>query len=254
MQWVLQYAEQYGAIIVSANYRLLPESNGIDILEDVDSLFEWLFSSLDKLLAAVLEVPGLRADLSHLLVMGESAGGYLATQAGLSHGDKIKAIIAQYPTIDFDSPFYSTSVAKAIRGHPQYPESMLDDYWSSLGPTPLPRSEDVPPMLRSLCIAAVQHGRIPMMMGDEDILYPMRRLKAGDRMHPFYVIIHGNEDSAVPVEHSRRWIGSLRGAQGEQRIRLVVRPGEHGFDKDASMEDEWLQEALEDVTTAWLRD
>lgn len=57
---------------MSADYRLLPEASGLDILGDLDSLWEWVFSGLQKELA-----PGIEVDLDKILLQGESAGIYL---------------------------------------------------------------------------------------------------------------------------------------------------------------------------------
>lgn len=35
-------------------------------------------------------------------------------------------------------------------------------------------------------------------------------------------------------------------------VRLDVRPGDHGFDGDATMEEKWLKEDVEFITVYWL--
>jgi acetyl esterase/lipase len=41
-QWSLDYCRQHNAILVAPDYRLLPESNGVDILDDLDDFWKWL--------------------------------------------------------------------------------------------------------------------------------------------------------------------------------------------------------------------
>ncbi len=72
--WILDYAAKNNAIIVSPNYRLLPEATGEHILEDMNDLWNWLHQGgLSECLreAGHLQVT---VDLSRLLLLGESAG------------------------------------------------------------------------------------------------------------------------------------------------------------------------------------
>ena len=45
-QWLLDLALDHDAIIITADYRLLPESNGSDILSDVAHFWRWLQKDL----------------------------------------------------------------------------------------------------------------------------------------------------------------------------------------------------------------
>lgn len=45
-QWVLQLATKYDAIIACGNYRLPPESTGVEILSDIDDFWKWLHTSV----------------------------------------------------------------------------------------------------------------------------------------------------------------------------------------------------------------
>lgn len=214
---------------------------------------EWIGNSLQPFLSSQEQPSDLTVDASKLLVVGESAGGYLTTQAALSHGSRIKAAIAQYPIIDLESPFYATpSNDKIIMGNPQVPLDLLENYVKKIGPNPAPMSEDVPPTKFDLCLAAVQQGKYRALVGPEEILYPLRRVQKGEEMKPHYFLLHGREDSAVPVEHSQRFVQLLQQKQGDERVRLAVQPGEHGFDATTSLDEQWLEEELELVTKAWL--
>lgn len=72
--WILDYAERSDAIIVSPNYRLLPEATGDDILQDINDFWNWLHEGG---LSECLKMAGyvdLTVELSQLLLLGESAG------------------------------------------------------------------------------------------------------------------------------------------------------------------------------------
>lgn len=70
---MLQLAKANGAIIVSPNYRLMPEATGLEILSDMDAF--WLWLQKDGVEHALQRAAtGLRACKSQILVLGESAG------------------------------------------------------------------------------------------------------------------------------------------------------------------------------------
>ncbi|KAK5022255.1 hypothetical protein LTS07_010131 [Exophiala sideris] len=71
-KWQAELALAHGAIIVSPNYRLLPESNGLDIHQDIEDFWAWLHSDLQNMIH--LSFPHIHSDLSRILTAGESAG------------------------------------------------------------------------------------------------------------------------------------------------------------------------------------
>jgi acetyl esterase/lipase len=75
---LIQFAEREGAIVVTPDYRLIPEANGSDILADVKDFWDWVKESLP---AKVLEISNaISLDLSRVAVGGESAGEYVTTR------------------------------------------------------------------------------------------------------------------------------------------------------------------------------
>lgn len=70
---ILEYALENNAILVSCDYRLIPESNGIEILEDIESVWSWVQSSLNEAIGKMTTGKS-RADLGRVLLAGESAG------------------------------------------------------------------------------------------------------------------------------------------------------------------------------------
>lgn len=62
------------ALIVSPNYRLLPEANGEDISKDMDDFWNWLQTGGLAESLEQLDKPSLSADLDRILMLGESAG------------------------------------------------------------------------------------------------------------------------------------------------------------------------------------
>lgn len=97
--WILKLALEEQAIIISADYRLLPSKNGVaDILEDLEDFWKWTKLSLPSILGQ--RAPDLALDFKRLLLTGGSAGGYCAMQIALSHPDEITAMAMAYPFVD----------------------------------------------------------------------------------------------------------------------------------------------------------
>jgi len=253
-QWNLSYILQHNAIRVSANYRLLPESTGLDILSDIKSVISWVEHDLEPYLRSV----GLQIspDLSKVAVYGDSAGGYLAIQAGLQRPDLIKAIIGAYPITYLDGPWYmAASTTKSPFGAPQIPQSVLNDYLLNMKRYPGKIVTEATPRARmDIAFACLQGGRYGELFGREEQLLPARMIEkmgVGNKM-PYLFILHGRQDSAVPCEESERFIELWSSRFGAHATKGAFEDGEHGFDGEASLESEWLKDALVGVTEAWL--
>ncbi len=71
--WIMDYAIAHEAIVVSPNYRLLPESTGLEIMDDLSDFWKWTKGGLQPLVSSNTEGQ-VEVDLSKILVQGESAG------------------------------------------------------------------------------------------------------------------------------------------------------------------------------------
>ncbi len=71
--WIMDYAIAHEAIVVSPNYRLLPESTGLEIMDDLSDCWKWTKGGLQPLVSSNTEGQ-VEVDLSKILVQGESAG------------------------------------------------------------------------------------------------------------------------------------------------------------------------------------
>lgn len=108
--WALKLALDHGAIIVSADYRLLPTPNGVaDQLEDLEDFWEWYTAVLPSLIQE--RTTGHEIDFNRVLLVGGSAGGYYATQLAISHPDEISAVALTYPAIDLQDSIWTQGPA-----------------------------------------------------------------------------------------------------------------------------------------------
>lgn len=76
-------------IVVSADYRLAPETKLDAILKDAEDLYQWILNEGPEL---------FNADTSNLIVAGSSAGGVLATHAALNKHKPKAVILISSPT------------------------------------------------------------------------------------------------------------------------------------------------------------
>ena len=141
-------------------------------------------------------------DPSKLLDVGESAGGYLSIQSGISRPDLVEAVTATYPMLGMDPGIYTRPGRKPILGAPELPVSVVEEHVANM-PRDMdgiskPMSDDDPPTMFSLRTAAVQHGLIPEFLGDNEKMLPMQRVLKGP-FKPVLFIAHGEDDTAVPV-------------------------------------------------------
>ncbi|KAJ7583905.1 Alpha/Beta hydrolase protein [Mycena floridula] len=251
-KWTLEYALKHSAIYVTADYRLLPEAKGKDLLEDIDDLWKWLHNDFPTFLAK--SAPGFSPDLNRILSAGDSAGGYMAIQLALSQPiGSIRGVLAAYPMTDMASDFYKKGEKPAnyLMGLPPAPESVLDEHLASMAPNAVVSSAEPSPLRMDLCVAINQHGRYLEFLGTEPECFPFERIEHVGAIPPM-LIIHGTEDSTVPVEHSRRFVDKVKQFLPDTKVKLVTVPGDHGFDKDANLETPWLKEGLKMITSEWL--
>lgn len=116
------------AILVTPDYRLLPESNGLDILSDLDDFWAWMQNDLASTIASAQPTSSIQPDLSKILVAGESAGGYLAAQSMLLHPEiHMSAVILVYPMVHLRDRFWDEKYEK-----PMYGESVVSAAWQRL--------------------------------------------------------------------------------------------------------------------------
>ncbi|KAL1968163.1 hypothetical protein VTN77DRAFT_1998 [Rasamsonia byssochlamydoides] len=263
--WLLQLAEKYSAIIVSANYRLLPESTGLDTLDDVEDLWSWLHSHhLAKILASQHHPHPLELDLSRILTAGDSAGGLLSLSLALSHPDEVRATIVAYPLIDVDDPAFAAGSSTQLFQLSPDSDSVLDQHLRSIKPGDVVSSAR-PPNRLDLFAEVIQYGKFPefYQRGSENSphrgrLFLLERLENPETKLPRggIVIMHGTEDDLVPHAGSEKFIKKarelLKDKQGCDKLVLTLQPGGHGFDCNVRLSDHWLNEAIKGAVETWL--
>ena len=92
-------ADRHGVVVLSVDYRLVPEAPGDAALDDCFAALSWLHAEAERL--------GVDAD--HIAVMGDSAGGNLAAGIALRARDAglpIRAQLLLYPALAGVAPAF----------------------------------------------------------------------------------------------------------------------------------------------------
>ncbi|KAL4819917.1 Alpha/Beta hydrolase protein [Aspergillus spinulosporus] len=231
-QWLTDLALRHSAIIVSPNYRLMPQAMGLDIYDDIEDFWTWLRSPALQELLAKHKTP-TQLDLDRILLAGESAGGLPTINASLTHASEARAALAMYPSLDPSSPDYTQPRTDLLPFGQNLPESLIEDV---LGPVRDggPVSSLVGPKYLPAMCAAIQYGRLGDWYAREerDVRVPVSGI----------TIIQGKQDSVVPAHHSVPFVERarevLKGKPGAERISLALKDGEHGFDSEVRYEDQ----------------
>ncbi|KAM0428474.1 hypothetical protein ACHAPT_006834 [Fusarium lateritium] len=260
-KWILDFAGEHDAIILSPNYRLLPEVKGWDIIQDMANFWTWVQSGGPGRHLASVGRSNVAMNLSQSLLIGESAGGYLALQSVLSGFTSPKAMITLYPMIDMQSAHYTQPYHKPIVGVSNYPRETADGFISATAGNAALTEADPPTRLDS-AIAVVQNGRFLELLGQEPELFVLGRIEsglvppreAGKPLLPPLFLLHGENDSAVPVEGTRKLVNILQNSHQDTKFHVAIQPGDHGFDFTATTQDGWLREGLDFITSPWLTD
>jgi acetyl esterase/lipase len=214
------------------------------MLEDVRDFWIWVRENLQTHLTNVL--PGIEVDLSKVLAYGDSAGGALAVQLGLliKPPGFIKSVIASAPP-----PDVGWKRTRPIIGAPTVPKYVLEQLLKFVEPDEIVTSL-VTPERMPIALSLAQQGRLLGFFGTADKLSPVKVLDIIEDM-PFMIILHGKDDTAVPVEGSVEF-AEMASKRFGAKVALCIQPGQHGFDNTANLNMPWLKDGLKQVTEEWL--
>jgi len=244
--FLVPFLHRNNAIAILPNYRLTPEHTGDEIIEDVADFWSWFRCSLPTYIAS--KDPSVSLDFSKVLVHGESAGGWCALQSILilpQHA--IKACLVQYPVLcAFPTSPDETPMGEAIPSKKE-----LAEFLAGIVPGTVV-SSSIPPARCWLATMLRAYRRWGEFFGTEKHLMPDTRIEDAEFFVPTY-IIHGEDDSVVPVKWSHEFVEKARKKFPDTRFELVTPRGDHGFDGAVYEEDAvWLEEVLRGVEKDWL--
>ena len=250
----LELALKHGAVILTPDYRLRPEHQVTEGIEDIQSFWQWIEDgSAQQVLNTSL--PNVTVDARNLMVAGESAGGYIAVTTALLPLSSlpIKALFLQYPTLNMTDVTRIENISEAMQKSGLWSESVpyseLEDFLAHVEKGTLRTRANFGSRMR-LLMGMVQAGKFWDETRDAERLCPMRTLVSAGMLPPI-LLYHSKEDEVLPWQHTEEWAAKLRSVQPDVPLFLTYQKGDHVFDKDDNMETPWLQGPLDFVQKYW---
>ncbi len=209
-----------GHVVVSIDYRLAPEVKLPAIYEDIKDAYAWLRKEGPRRFGI---------DAGKIVVMGGSAGGFLALSAGFLFEPRPRALVAFYGYGDVAAEWYSRPDAFYLR----QPRVSKTDAHAEIGHGILTSSAEKP-QRGKFYLYCRQNGLWPKEVTGHD---PDESPKAFDgfcparnvtKSYPPTLLIHGDQDTDVPFAQSERMEKELERAGVEHEFIRVLGAG-HGL-------------------------
>ncbi|KAK8133289.1 hypothetical protein PG999_001462 [Apiospora kogelbergensis] len=249
----IELALSRDAIIISPDYRLLPEAIGSDILEDVRDFWLWVSHELPALSASW----HARPDLDSLACCGESAGGWLSVQSALLFpgASRIRAIISSSAPLHAAIPQFTIPQPRTIMGSrpppPRQAERVIRSYLRAMEPGAVKVGCDPSDMWEMVMCIMQQAWLLRLMSAKTDErLDVMGSLAKADKVPPMW-IIHGLQDSFAPSVCSTEFAKRVQTVRPDIPLWLTLQPGDHMFDAYVSMEEGWVRDGCNFLSQYW---
>ena len=211
-----------GFAVVSIDYRLAPETQLPQIIQDVEDAFRWIR----------MEGPELfHADPDRITVSGGSAGGYLTLVTGFRVQPRPRALVAFWGYGDLTGAWYSEPSPHAR--HHQSKLSREEAYKQVSGP-PISDARDRSGNGGAFYQFCRQQGLWPRAVSGWDPkteaakFYPYEPVRNVTADYPPTLLIHGEKDTDVPHEESVIMAAELKKHHVEHRL-MSIPEGEHGL-------------------------
>lgn len=226
-QWLLDLALDQEAIIVTPDYRLLPESNGRDILSDVAHFWVWM----QRYMPQYMEQKNLPPpDTSNVLCCGESSGGFISVYCALhldsmlrkdvrlhgagtkneeseEKGVQIRAVISISAPLDATAPEYKVPRPRVFMGQspppPRQALAKIRGYMKSIRAGSIRTGCEPTADMWELLLCIAQQAHLPRLFGTDaaeglPILEGiMETLNRSDKTMAPAWIVHGTNDTMV---------------------------------------------------------
>ncbi|KAL2065355.1 hypothetical protein VTL71DRAFT_3025 [Oculimacula yallundae] len=257
--WLLEFALSKNAIIITADYRLIPGASGTEILSDITTFWTWLHGTLPS----ISETWHAEPDLNRIACCGESAGGYLAVfSALLVPGSKIKAIISDSAALNFDVSDLKVPRPRVMMGTrpppPRQAEALIRAYLKKFKEDGAKtRTGCEPGELWELTLCIFQQAYLPRLWwvkGEStplSLMQGIEREEESKRMKPIWVI-HGMNDTMVGSAASTTFVRRLEEVLPSTPVLMNLEVGDHMFDLQYRMDVDWIKKGCEFIEKYWI--
>jgi len=235
---VKDWAIESGAAFVSIDYRLAPETQLPEILQDVEDAFAWLRKEGPAL---------LKIDPNRIVVTGGSAGGYLTLVTGYRVNPRPQALVAFWGYGDLVGDWYSRPSP-----HPRHHTAKLtrEEAFQQVSGPPVSDSRERVGDGGAFYQHCRQHGIWPESVSgwnphtEPERFHPFMPLKNVTADYPPTLLIHGTADTDVPFEQSVLMADEFKKHQVPYEL-ISIPDAEHGLaDGDAKLVDEAYAKAF----------
>jgi acetyl esterase/lipase len=221
-----------GFVVVAMDYRLAPETKLPAILDDLKDAYEWIRKAGPAL---------FHADPDRIVVVGHSAGGYLALMGGLILTPPPRALVSFYGYGDISGDWCNHPDAH----YSQQPAVSREAAGNAVGSAIL--TEALYEQRWPFYLYCRQQGRWAREVAGEEAdverFCPVRHVT---QVFPPTLLLHGNQDTDVPFEQSVRMAEELRG-KGVPCELITLADRGHAFDSGDGMGDPPVANAFERV-------
>ena len=213
-----------GYCLVSADYRLAPETKLPLIIEDLRDFIRWVSDKGPAL---------FQADAGKVVVSGGSAGGYLTMMAGLCE-PRPKALVSYYGYGDVDGPWYTQPSEFYRKSRPLVSkEKAYGEMGMDLSGKPLARPAAQQNRgqfylylrqngLWTKEVSGIDPAAEPRKL---DAYCPVRNVTA---KYPPILMLHGTADTDVPYQESADMAEALKKCGGRHELITLTGAG-HGL-------------------------
>lgn len=235
-------AEEKRFILVSLGYRLAPEAQLHEIIEDLRDGIAWVHEEGPEL---------FHADPSRLVVAGASAGGYLALMSGISQQHRPTAIVSYWGFGDIDGDWTTKPNAAYRKG------KLIDKdvAWSGVGHEVLTSTNQQNGRGRATFFLYLKQtgqwvnavaGLDPV--ADRKKLAPFSPIRNLSPEYPPTMFLHGTADNDVPVEQSEAMAAALKLHDVPHEL-IVIEKGGHGlWGGDRKLIEQAFQQSMDYIS------
>ncbi|EJT78766.1 hypothetical protein GGTG_03864 [Gaeumannomyces tritici R3-111a-1] len=254
--FLLEMTRDSGAVLVAPDYRLRPEHELADGVQDSRDFWRWVEDGgAQACLASTPATAGVVLDASNVAVAGESAGGYHTAQVALLGMTSlpIKCLIIQYPALMVGRKLRDEFERDEGSSRPIFaekvPYSVVEKHLAGLEPGHVCSRAPFAARM-DLCAALMQAGKMANVEGENAYLDPWVSLETAGKLPPI-LLYHSKEDEAVSWEDTNEWAAKLKRLQPDVPLYLSFQTGSHVFDVNHTTREPWLKEPLEFVSKYW---
>lgn len=212
---------QAGAVVVSIDHRLAPETKLADIVDDMRDAWHWMVERGP----ALFGIDSLRAAMA-----GGSSGAYLALMSGFCAQPRPRALVSFWGFGDITTPWEAEPSAYYLKTIPLVSKEQAQQ---TVGTSAV--SEPNPDVDRGyFYVYCRQQGRWPIEVAGHDprqeprwfdAYCPVRNVTP---QYPPTMFIHGTADTDVPCEESQNMAARLAEANVENELLTLDGIG-HGL-------------------------